>query len=506
MYREWNWLVLHRVDLRLVCMKKDYSLFNSWHSNWSELKVVVLGLGVSGFSVADTLAELGSKVLVVAEDAEPELLDILDVLGVEHLTGDGAVDLPPAVVDFAPDLVITSPGVRPEHSLLQWASKNGMPIWIDVDLAWRLRDKTAKVADWIAVTGTNGKTTTVQLVESMIQAQGLRAVACGNIGLPILDAIRDPEGLDALVVELSSFQLHYLGYIEPFASAVLNLANDHIDWHGSFEVYGETKSKIYQNTSVACIYNLNDVATENMVENADVIEGARAVAFTTGLPARSQVGFVEDILCDRAFIDDRANSALEIATLEDLSQIGVLTPHLMANVAAASALARAYSISPEAIRAAIRTFKLDAHRMELILEKNGISWVDDSKATNPHAAAASLNSFENVIWIVGGLLKGVDISEVIESYAGRLKSAIVIGSDRQSVLESLEKYAPGVHVVEVSHSDEVMHDVVKVAIGLAETGDTVLLAPAAASMDQFKDYADRGRKFAEQVHFQLGVS
>jgi UDP-N-acetylmuramoylalanine--D-glutamate ligase len=487
-------------------MKKDLSLFNSWHSNWSELRVVVLGLGVSGFSVADTLAELGSKLLVVAEDAEAELLDILDVLGVEHLTGAQAEALPKNIIDFQPDLIVTSPGVRPGHPMLQWAIESGIEIWIDVELAWRLRDKTEKVADWIAVTGTNGKTTTVQLVESMIQAEGLRAVACGNIGVPILDAIRDPEGLDALVVELSSFQLHYLGQIQPFASAVLNLANDHLDWHGSFEVYGETKSKIYQNTSVACVYNLNDLATEKMVENADVIEGARAVAFTTGLPARSQVGFVEDILCDRAFIDDRANSALEIATLEDLSQIGVLTPHLMANVAAATALARSYSISPAAIKSAIRSFRLDAHRMELISEKNGVTWIDDSKATNPHAAAASLNSFENIIWIVGGLLKGVDVSEVIESYAGRLKAAIVIGRERNSIIESLDKYAPGVRVIEIEQSDEIMHDAVKAALSLAETGDTVLLAPAAASMDQFKDYADRGRKFAEQVYLQLGVS
>jgi UDP-N-acetylmuramoylalanine--D-glutamate ligase len=178
----------------------------------------------------------------------------------------------------------------------------------------------------------------------------------------------------------------------------------------------------------------------------------------------------------------------------------------MANVAAATALARSYSISPAAIKSAIRAFRLDAHRMELISEKNGVTWIDDSKATNPHAAAASLNSFENIIWIVGGLLKGVDVSEVIESYAGRLKAAIVIGRERQSIIESLDKYAPGVRVIEIEQSDEIMHDAVKAALSLAETGDTVLLAPAAASMDQFKDYADRGRKFAEQVYLQLGVS
>lgn len=483
---------------------KDLSQLNSWHANWRDLKVVVLGLGVSGFSVADTLAELGAKVLVVAKKAEPELVDILDVLGVRHITGDQVTsDLPQEVKDFLPELIVTSPGVRPEHELLAWAKERNIPVWVDIELAWRVRDKTNKVADWIAVTGTNGKTTTVQMVESMVIAGGKRAIACGNIGTPILDAIRDPLGFDVLVVELSSFQLHFLGHIEPFSSAVLNLADDHIDWHGSFEAYSDAKAKIYENTRVACVYNLSDLATEKMVENADVIEGARAIGFGTGLPARSQVGFVEDILCDRAFLDDRGNSALEIATLDDLAQIGVLTPHLMANAAAATALARSYGVAPEDIRTALRNFKLDAHRIELIAKRDGISFIDDSKATNPHAAAASLNSFENIIWIVGGLLKGVDISDLVAKYSKRLKAAVVIGADRQPVLEALASYAGGVEVKEISDQENVMHDAVAAALKLAKAGDTVLLAPAAASMDQFKDYEDRGKQFADQVRMQL---
>ena len=483
---------------------KDLSQLNSWHANWRDLKVVVLGLGVSGFSVADTLAELGAKVLVVAKKAEPELVDILDVLGVRHITGDQVTsDLPQEVKDFLPELIVTSPGVRPEHELLAWANERNIPVWVDIELAWRVRDKTNKVADWIAVTGTNGKTTTVQMVESMLIAGGKRAIACGNIGTPILDAIRDPLGFDVLVVELSSFQLHFLCHIEPFSSAVLNLADDHIDWHGSFEAYSDAKAKIYENTRVACVYNLSDLATEKMVENADVIEGARAIGFGTGLPARSQVGFVEDILCDRAFLDDRGNSALEIATLDDLAQIGVLTPHLMANAAAATALARSYGVAPEDIRTALRNFKLDAHRIELIAERDGISFIDDSKATNPHAAAASLNSFENIIWIVGGLLKGVDISDLVAKYSKRLKAAVVIGADRQPVLEALASYAGGVEVKEISDQENVMHDAVAAALKLAKAGDTVLLAPAAASMDQFKDYEDRGKQFADQVRMQL---
>jgi UDP-N-acetylmuramoylalanine--D-glutamate ligase len=482
---------------------QDLEHLHSWHANWRDLRVVVLGLGVTGFSVADTLAELGAKVFVVAEKADEELVDILDVIGVTHITGEAAQGLPAQVIEFDPQLVVTSPGVRPEHELLAWAAKENAPVWVDIELAWRLRDKTSKIADWIAVTGTNGKTTTVQMVEAMLNQGGFRAVACGNIGTPILDAIRDPEGFDALVVELSSFQLHYVKHIEPFSSAVLNLADDHLDWHGSFQAYSDTKAKVYENTQVACIYNLNDLATEKMVENADVQEGARAIGFTTGLPGRSNVGFVEDILCDRAFLDDRANSALEVATLDDLSSIGVLTPHLMANAAAATALARSYGVQPEDIKKALTNFRLDAHRIELVADQDEIRWVDDSKATNPHAAAASLNSFEKVVWIVGGLLKGVDLDDLVSKYANRFSAAIVIGKEREAVLAAFAKNAPGIPVIEISDQDTVMHQVVRAARQVAKPGDVVLLAPAAASMDQFKDYADRGNQFAEQVKIQL---
>ena len=478
----------------------------SWHSNWRELRVVVLGLGVSGFSVADTLAELGAKTLVVAEKAEADLLDILDVIGVPHLTGESAKGVPAEVVDLKPDLIVVSPGVRPEHEMLTWAARNSVAVWVDIDLAWRLRDKTERLAHWFTVTGTNGKTTTVQLLTEMLNAGGIKTEACGNIGKPILDAIRDPEGFDALVVELSSFQLHYLGQIFPFSSAVLNLADDHLDWHGGFEEYRAAKAKVYENTVAACVYNVMDKATEAMVEDADVVDGARAIGFTLGIPTRSQFGYVEDILCDRAYLEDRANNALEIATLEDISEIGVLTPHLMANVAAATALARSAGVEPDRIRQAIRGFRLDAHRIELVAEADGIRWIDDSKATNPHAANASLASFERVVWIVGGLLKGVDISSLVERHKESLAAAIVIGADRTAVLEALTANAPEVPVEEIASGSgsEVMQAAVAAAARFAIEGDVVLLAPAAASMDQFKDYADRGTSFAVAVRSLIG--
>lgn len=486
----------------------DLDSLTSWHSDWKNLRALVFGLGVSGFSAADTLAELGAKTLVVADKAESDLLDILDVIGVPHITGAAAKGVPAEVIEFAPEVIIVSPGIRPENELLAWAGEQGIDIWVDIDLAWRLRDKTERLAHWFTVTGTNGKTTTVQLLTAMLNQGGIKAEACGNIGKPILDAMRDPEGFDALVVELSSFQLHYLGEIMPFSSAVLNLADDHLDWHGGFEQYKTAKAKVYENTVAACVYNVMDKSTESMVEDADVIDGARAIGFTLGIPTRSQVGFVEDILCDRAFLDDRANNAIEIATLEDISEIGVLTPHLMANTAAASAMARSAGVDPADIREAIRNFRLDGHRIELVAEANGIRWIDDSKATNPHAANASLASFERVVWIVGGLLKGVDISALVEKHAGTLAAAVVIGKDRSLVLEALAAKAGNVPVVEVLSDSgaEVMVEAVAAAARFASSGDVVLLAPAAASMDQFKDYADRGNCFATAVRTLIGAA
>ncbi|MEN9730748.1 MAG: hypothetical protein RL488_58, partial [Actinomycetota bacterium] len=202
-----------------------------------------------------------------------------------------------------------------------------------------------------------------------------------------------------------------------------------------------------------------------------------------------------------AFIEERKDNAQELATLEDIAMIGVITPHLLANVAAASALARSFGIPAEAVKQGIREFRLDRHRIEVVLEHDEITWIDDSKATNPHAAAASLASFDSIVWVVGGLLKGVDVAPLVAKFAPRLRGAVVIGKDRELVLEALRAEAPSVPVIEITtdDNDEVMPQVASSALAFAQAGDVVLLAPAAASMDQFKDYADRGFRFAEAV-------
>ena len=479
--------------------------FSSWHSDWSQLSVVVVGLAKTGFSVADTLHELGAKVLVVADSASAEILDIVEVLGIPFIIGKLA-EQQTAIEEFNPDLIVVSPGVAPTNALVQNANEKAIPIWGDLDLAWRLRDRFDVKQEWICVTGTNGKTTVVELTEAMLLASGVRAVACGNIGKPILDCIRDPAEFEVLVVEVSSFQLHYMNHIEPFSATCLNIAEDHLDWHGSFEAYRLSKERIYQGTKVACIYNLEDAATEQMVQAATVLDGARAIGFGLGTPKPSNVGYVDEFLVDRAFLDQRADSALEIASLEDFHGLGVLTPHLLSNIAAATALARSFGVPPAACREALRNFRVSSHRIELVLEHGGVRYINDSKATNAHAATASLSSFESVVWILGGQLKGVDISGLIEKFAKRLRSAVVIGVNRKEILDHFAKLAPSVFVTEVADGENVMERAVEIASSAAVSGDVVLLAPAAASMDQFESYQDRGMKFKEAVVKIVGGS
>lgn len=489
----------------------------SWHADWRGLRVAVLGLSMTGFSVADTLAELGADVLVLSESADPAYERLLPVIDVRSRIG--ALDrVPEELVAFDPEVVIASPGFSPQHPLVSWALETGVPLWGDVELAWRVRDKIVDAdgepAAWILVTGTNGKTTTTRLAATMMVAGGLRAAPCGNIGTPILDAVRDPSGFDALVVELSSHQLWYLGLqdspdpVSPHAAVCLNLADDHLEWHGSFAAYRDAKAHVYDNTRVACVYNKADAATRAMVEQADVVDGARAIGFDLGVPGPSDLGVVDGILVDRAFLEERRTSALELTTVEELRTRGLAAPHVVANILAASALARSLDVAPEAINTALQDFRLDPHRIEVVATAGGVVWVDDSKATNPHAAASSLAAFPGAVWVVGGLLKGVDIADLVSTRGRDAKAAIVIGVQRDAVRAAFERHAPHVPVLEVvpDETEDVMARVVELAVGIVAEGDVVLLAPAAASFDQFASYADRGERFAAAVRDRFGRS
>lgn len=488
-----------------MSVQSDLSHLTSWHAPWSGLRVGVLGLGVTGFSVADTLIELGAKVMVVAAAADELRLNMLTVIGGEYVEEHNLAPVPEELVSFKPDLIVVSPGYRPTHPIVLWAQEERIPIWGDIDLAWRVRDKV-KHAPWLVVTGTNGKTTTVQLTSAMLAEAGLKVAPCGNIGVPVLDAVRDPQGFDVFVVELSSFQLHWMHDVHPHASVVVNIAEDHLDWHGSFEEYARAKSRIYHNTEIACVYNKADPLIQRMVEEADVIEGARAIGFDLGAPGPSDFGVVDGVLCDRAFVEDRQNTAQEITTVEELERVGLGSAHMVQNILAASALARSLGISTGYIHQALEKFRVDAHRHEIIPVPGEIQWINDSKATNPHAAHASLSAHESIVWIVGGLLKGVSIDELVAQHQHRLRAAIVIGLDQDPVISAFTRNATQVPIVRIMPADnsDVMVEAVKAALGVAKPGDVVLLAPSAASMDQFDDYAQRGRLFVQAVKEILG--
>jgi len=282
---------------------------------------------------------------------------------------------------------------------------------------------------------------------------------------------------------------------------VLNVAEDHLDWYPSFADYAADKGRIYERAQRACVYNVADPETERLVREADVVEGARAVGFTLGMPQVGMVGLVEDILADRAFVEARATSAAELCTVSDLVSPA---PHVVANALAAAALARAHGISQAAVRDGLRAFRPDGHRIATVAVSAGVTWVDDSKATNPHAAQSSLQAYDPVVWVAGGLAKGARFDDLVTAVRGRLRGAVLLGRDRGVIADALSRHAPDVPVILVEDGETgaghgSMERVVEAAAGLARPGDTVLLAPGCASMDMFKDYGERGDAFAAAV-------
>jgi UDP-N-acetylmuramoylalanine--D-glutamate ligase len=331
------------------------------------------------------------------------------------------------------------------------------------------------------VTGTNGKTTTVRMLESMLRAGGERALAVGNVGVSVVDAVAGGTQ-DVLAVEASSFQLHWSTTVRPAAGAVLNLAPDHLDWHGSMAAYAEAKAKVWAVDTIA-VGNLDDPLVRDLLAHAP----GRQIGFTLGEPGPGELGVVDGMLVDRAFAGGELLPATEVRPTG---------PHNVANALAAAALARAHGTAPNAIAEGLRTFVPDPHRNQLLFSRGGVTWVDDSKATNPHAARASLLAYPSVIWVAGGQLKDAPVAELVAEIAPRLHGAVLLGVDRAVIAEALRRHAPDVPVIDVATGDDgAMTEVVRAAAGLASPGDTVLLAPAAASYDMFTGYAARGAAF-----------
>jgi UDP-N-acetylmuramoylalanine--D-glutamate ligase len=469
--------------------------------------VLIAGARVTGRAILGALIRFGAAATLCDDD--PAMLRPYADSGVATVDPAGAIQ---QIAGYA--LVVTSPGFQPSAPVLAAAADAGVPIWGDVELAWRL-DAAGFYGSprrWLVVTGTNGKTTTTSMLHAMLIAGGRRSLLCGNIGEPVLDVLDQPA--DLLAVELSSFQLFWAPSLRPEAGAVLNIAEDHLDWHSSMAEYTAAKARVLDGR--VAVVGLDDSRAAALLSTAAAPVRA---GFRLGEPAAGELGVRDGQLVDRAFADDLA--LLPAASIPVPGPVGVL------DALAAAALARSVGVPAQPIADAISTFQLGRHRSEVVAVADGITYVDDSKATNPHAAEASVMAYPRVVWVAGGLLKGASLDAEVGRIASRLVGAVLIGRDRQEVAEALSRHAPDVPVVQVvTGEDADMHatadtDVTKVdnvrdslgvrvmtaavdaARELATAGDTVLLAPAGASFDQFSSYADRGDAFAAAVRAAL---
>ena len=396
-------------------------------------------------------------------------------------------------------LVIVSPGWRPDHAFVEAFRGAGVRLISEVDLAWLVKNEVAPHQKWIALTGTNGKTTTIQMVESILGSANAQGRACGNVGEPVLEAVLHQPAYAYLALELSSFQIEWSDLPRYEASAILNIAEDHIDWHGSFDNYANSKLKLLQQSEVA-ILNAQD---PEVALRSTSFNGTK-IFYSLDTPEAGELGLVEELLVDRAFGDDPSHATL----IAELSDIKPAVPHNVSNALAAAGLALAIGVTHENIKAGLASFRLDHHRLELVAESGGIEWINDSKATNPHAAIAGILSHTSVVWIAGGLAKGAKVEGLVKRAAPRLKAAILIGTDRELFAHALSEYAPKVSIIRIDGDGDarkLMDQIVSEAAAIAVEGDAVLLAPACASMDQFKSYAERGELFAQSVKELLGL-
>lgn len=476
-------------------------------ADWTGLPVTVLGIGVAGLGMVRALHALGARVTVVdsgqgplaaANAATAEGLGVRVILGDSGSAAPGAadagVDAADAAARMALDsgcaLILASPGIPPAATVLSAAEQRGIPIWGELGLAWRLR--RAGDGPWLLVTGTNGKTTTTLMLSSILTAEGLRAPALGNVGTSIAASVVFDDPLDALPVEVSAQQLLRAGELCGMAAVVTNLDDDHLDYFGTPAAYRAAKARVYRGVRVAAVTNAEDPATAPLPAEGGCSAGARRVSVTRDRPGPGQLGVRDGWLVDCAFADGLALTVVDDQPL-------LAGPNL-ANALAASALARAAGASAAAVAAGLAAFRPAPHRSVPVGEFGGIAYVDDSKATNAHAAAASFSGRSSVVWIAGGLAKGQQFHGLIRSVREQLRGVVLIGADRALIGQALRSEAPAIPVVEIpTGGSPAMTEAVAAATRLACPGDTVLLAPACASWDMFDDYAARGDAFTAAV-------
>jgi UDP-N-acetylmuramoylalanine--D-glutamate ligase len=438
----------------------------------SELALVV-GMGRSGEAVASHLLARGWRVVAVDDAPGPAGRERARVLGVELVEGPDEDALQRLVGEA--DLIATSPGVPVRHPVFRVAAERSVPVLGEIELAWRDIDRPV-----VAVTGTNGKTTVTTLIARMLVESGVAAIAAGNIGLPLSSAVG--REVDVVVAEVSSFQLQFVDGFRPAVAVWLNLAADHLDWHPDVDAYAAAKARIWERQKDDDVAVVN--ADDPVVMAAAASAPARVVTFGLGRSER---------VPEWSVIGKMLRGPVGVVVGVD--ELPRAQPHDLANALAAAAAASAVGATVEGMRAALLGFEGLPHRLELVAVSHGVKWYDDSKATNPHAAAAAVAGFASVVLIAGGRNKGLDLS-ALAGAAGPVRSVIAIGEAADDVSRAFE----GVRPVRLASS---MDEAVRLAADEAQPGDVVLLAPGCASFDWYESYAQRGDDFARAVRSLL---
>jgi UDP-N-acetylmuramoylalanine--D-glutamate ligase len=413
---------------------------------------------------------LDAKVRVTERQTSPAIEEraaVLRDLGAEVEVG--AHDLE----SLDADLAIVSPGIPPTAPIVQALSRAGVPIWSEIELAFRLAR-----CDFLAVTGTNGKTTTTSLLAEMLGRGGVTSVAAGNIGLPLVDAVSSiPEG-GAIAVEVSSFQLATTVTFSPRVAVLLNIAEDHTDWHGSLQAYIEAKARIAQNQKADDIFVVN--FDDPLAMNAAAGAPSRILPFsTTTVPSGRSIG----VRAGQVVWRDEA-----VFPVDDVPLGG--RGGLEDAIAAAGA-ALEYGVAPQAVAAALEGFRPLPHRLELVAEAGGVSYIDDSKATNPHATLSAVSGMSRVVLIAGGRSKNIDLRPL----AGAVPPVVAVVALGEAAPE-VESVFRGLVPVRRAGS---MGEAVRLATEASLGRGSVLLSPGCASLDMYESYAARGEAFARAV-------
>jgi UDP-N-acetylmuramoylalanine--D-glutamate ligase len=431
-------------------------------------KVIVVGLGSSGESAALWLKRSGASVWVT-EGASGERIEDRAVrlrkAGVEVETGGHSFH------DISADLAVVSPGIPPTAPILQHLSRAGVRIIGEVELAFSMI--TAPI---IAVTGTNGKTTTTALVARMLEEGGRPSLAAGNIGTPLIEAAELPGGA-VVAAEVSSFQLATVERFRPRVAVILNVAEDHVDWHGSLDAYAAAKARIFENQTAEDIllFNADDEVVTRLARNAP----SRKVPFSATSPVADGIGLVDDRVVWRGET---------IFTVGDVPMGGA--SGLEDAIAAAGAVLE-FGIDPDAVARGLKGFEPLPHRMQVVARRDGVTYIDDSKATNPHATLAAVRGLDDVVLIAGGRSKGIDLAP-LRATAPPVVAVIALGE----ATEELERVFA--YVVPVERATD-MDDAVERARARSVSRGSVLLSPGCASLDMYESYAARGEAFARAV-------